>query len=62
MVRSLFDSCSIDRKNLLIDLNSKTEFSVEFFRLLFGRVEEVSSLVNGFMKHFNSQYVPFDEI
>ena len=69
MVRSLFDSCSIEWKehsinwkDLSTDQNSKTEFSAEFFWGLFGKVEEVLSLVNGFMKHFNSPYVPFNEI
>ena len=69
MVRLLFDSCSIEwkehsinQKDLSTDQNSKTEFSAEFFLWLFGKVEEVSGLVNGFMKHFNSPYVSFNEI
>ena len=66
MIRLLFDSysidCSIDRKELLTDQNSKTEIFCKIFWWLFKKVEEVLSFVNGFMKHLNSPYVPFDEI
>ena len=69
LVRSLVDSYSINwkehsiyQKNPSINRNSKAKFSAKFFRWLFGKVEEVSSLLNGLMKHYNSLYTPFDEI
>ena len=44
MAQSLFDSCSIDRKNLSIDQNSKVEFSTEFSGDCLERLKRFQSL------------------
>jgi len=41
---------------------NKTKFSAEFSDNCSEMFEKVSSLVNNFMKYFNSSYVPFGEI